>query len=78
MPIDRFRDISAMIDRATETSVSPAVAIEVGRPEGALWRHAAGRLTYDDDAPAATLETIFDLASLTKVVATTSLVMRAV
>ena len=78
MPIDRFRDISAMIDRATETRVSPAVAIEIGRPEGALWRHASGRLTYDDDAPAATPETIFDLASLTKVVATTSLVMRAV
>jgi CubicO group peptidase (beta-lactamase class C family) len=35
-------------------------------------------LTYDPSAGAATPETIFDLASLTKVIATTSLVMRHV
>ena len=42
-----------------------------------LWRHAFGRLTYAHDAPSATVDTVFDLASLTKVIATTSLVMRA-
>ena len=43
-----------------------------------LWRAAFGRLTYADDAPRATEETIFDIASLTKVIATTTLVMQAV
>ena len=39
---------------------------------------AAGRLTYDEDGAAVTPSTIYDLASLTKVIATTTLVMRRV
>lgn len=56
----------------------PAACIEVGRASDPLWRAAFGTLTYDADAPAVTRDTIFDLASLTKVIATTTLVMRAV
>jgi CubicO group peptidase (beta-lactamase class C family) len=56
----------------------PAAVVEVGNAAGVLWREAFGRLTYDRAAPVATDSTIFDLASLTKVIATTSLVMRAV
>jgi len=55
----------------------PAAVVEVGRSRGPLWREAFGRLTYDANAPATRLDTVFDLASLTKVIATTSLVMRA-
>ncbi len=56
----------------------PAAAVEVGRMEGPLWRRSFGALTYEPDAREATVDTIFDLASLTKVIATTTLVMRAV
>ena len=42
------------------------------------WRYACGRLTYDGDAAPAVLDTVFDLASLTKVLATTTLLMRLV
>ena len=42
-----------------------------------MWRHAAGALSYGGDA-AATADTVFDLASLTKVLATTTVVMRLV
>ena len=42
-----------------------------------LWRRALGFLTYEPSAGLATADTIFDLASLTKVIATTSLAMRA-
>lgn len=56
----------------------PAAVAEVGTRTGRLWTLAAGTLTYDPGAVAATPETIFDLASLTKVIATTSLVMRHV
>lgn len=56
----------------------PAVVCEVGRCAGPVWRYAAGRQSYDDDAGAVDEATIFDLASLTKVIATTSLVMRQV
>jgi CubicO group peptidase (beta-lactamase class C family) len=40
-----------------------------------LWREAFGHLTYDPTAPPAREDTVFDLASLTKVLATTPLVM---
>ena len=63
---------------AIERHVFPAASVEVGRVDDVLWRDAFGRLTYADDAPGATIDTIFDLASLTKVIATAPLVMRAV
>ena len=50
----------------------PGAAVEVGSARQVRWREAFGRLTYDQDAPATTPETIFDLASLTKVIATTT------
>jgi CubicO group peptidase (beta-lactamase class C family) len=56
----------------------PAAAIEVGRRDTVLWRDAFGTLTYDTGAPATDTSTIFDLASLTKVVATATLVMQAI
>ena len=56
----------------------PAASVEVGRVAGPVWRRAFGTLTYDPYAPETTDGTIFDLASLTKVIATTTLAMRAV
>lgn len=56
----------------------PAAAIEVGRAAGPIWREAFGRLRYDADAAATTPDTVFDLASLTKIIATASFVMRHV
>jgi CubicO group peptidase (beta-lactamase class C family) len=74
----RFVDARALLEGACRTRACPAAVVEVGRASGAVWRAAFGRLTYAPDAPPATLETIFDLASLTKVVATASIAMRAV
>ncbi len=54
----------------------PAAAIEVGTDLAVLWRDAFGTLLYDTSAPAATPDTIFDLASLTKAIVTTTLAMR--
>jgi CubicO group peptidase (beta-lactamase class C family) len=56
----------------------PAATVEVGRLSGPIWRRAFGALTYEPYAPDTTDDTVFDLASLTKVIATTTLVMRAV
>ncbi|MEW5982868.1 MAG: serine hydrolase [Acidobacteriota bacterium] len=58
--------------------VFPAAAIEAGGAGGPVWSHAVGRLTYADDAPPATAETVFDLASLTKVIATATVAMNLV
>ena len=65
-----------LVAEATAARAFPAAAIEVGRHDGALWEWAHGRFTYADDSPPVTSETLFDLASLTKVIATTALAMR--
>jgi CubicO group peptidase (beta-lactamase class C family) len=56
----------------------PAATVSVGRSSGALWEEAFGRLTYDAGAARCTDDTIFDLASLTKVISTAGIAMRLV
>ena len=56
----------------------PAAAVEVGSREAVYWRDAVGRLSWNPDTPETTRDTIFDLASLTKVISTTTLAMKAV
>lgn len=56
----------------------PAASVEVGSREAVLWREAFGTLTYSDVSDPATPDTIFDLASLTKVISTATLAMRAI
>jgi CubicO group peptidase (beta-lactamase class C family) len=74
----RFGSVAALIGHAIERRAFPGAAIEVGNATGPLWRHAAGTLSYDADALPVSEETIYDLASLTKVIATATLAMRAV
>ena len=59
-------------------SAFPAAVVEVGRHDRVEWEEAFGTLTRDPDSALANLDNIFDLASLTKVIATTTLVMTAV
>jgi len=67
-----------VLDDALADGAFPAATIEVGRTAGPMWAEAFGRLTNDPDAASATPETVFDLASLTKVITTTSLILRLV
>jgi CubicO group peptidase (beta-lactamase class C family) len=67
-----------VIARAIASRAFPAATIEVGRRDRVLWQAAFGRLTYAEDAPATTTGTVFDLASLTKVIATSTMAMRAI
>ena len=67
-----------LLESAQAAKAFPAAAIEVGRRDGVVWQHATGRLTYAPDASPATTDTIFDLASLTKVIATAPLLMQLV
>jgi CubicO group peptidase (beta-lactamase class C family) len=61
---------AAIADRAT-----PGAAIAVGRDGRVVVRKAYGRTDWAAGAPAATDSTLYDLASLTKVVATTTAAM---
>ena len=75
---ERFAAAAALLRESTAAGAFPAASVEVGRAAGPLWRDATGRLTYEADALPADRDTIFDLASLTKVIATTTLAMRAI
>ncbi len=68
----------ALIERAIADRAFPGAVIETGTSERVIWRQAFGRLTYAPDAEPAREDTIFDLASLTKVIATATIAMRAV
>jgi len=67
-----------LLESAISTHAFPGAVVEVGRQHDVIWREPFGSLTYLPDAPPVTEHTIYDLASLTKVIATSSLAMRAV
>src|SRR5687768_9134885 len=67
----------AILYRAIDSRIFPAAIAEVGDSGRALWREAFGTLAFDDPSRA-TEATIFDLASLTKPLATTSVIMQLV
>ena len=73
-----FTDTASILASAAASRVFPGAVIEVGTSAHAQWTHAIGALTYEDGAVPSAPDTVFDLASLTKVLATTSLVMRLV
>ncbi len=73
-----FPGARALLLDGSQTRVFPAAVLEVGSRHALEYREAFGVLHYGPTAPATEPETIFDLASLTKVIATTTLAMRLV
>jgi CubicO group peptidase (beta-lactamase class C family) len=74
----RFTAARDVLTEAIHERAFPAAVVEVGTATDVLWREPFGRLSYDADAAATAEDTIFDLASLTKVIATTPLAMQHV
>lgn len=74
----RFDRTAHVLDAARGAGAFSAVTAEVGSVAGTAWTYAAGQLSRDAGAPAVDKRTIFDLASLTKVLATTTLGARLV
>ena len=65
--------IDAILDRAITARVFPGAVVEAGRANGTLFTRTAGSLTYDPEAAPVGARTIYDLASLTKVIGTAAL-----
>ncbi len=74
----RLEQAVALLEKAAAEGVTPGGVLLVARRGSVVLEQAAGRLTYEDGAPAVALSTIYDLASLTKVIATTTLMMRRI
>jgi CubicO group peptidase (beta-lactamase class C family) len=68
--------VARLLDGAIERGAFPCAVAEIGTPAGSVFQHATGRLAGDGDSPPASPETVFDLASLTKVMATATLCLR--
>lgn len=73
-----FRAAREVLRAAASARVFPGAVVEFGTATRPIWQEAVGALTYAGDAAPARLDTVYDLASLTKVVATASVAMRAV
>lgn len=73
-----FVRVTSIVADAVAARAFPCASIEIGSHTEVIWRTATGRFTYDPDAPEATPDTIFDLASLTKVLASTTIALQHV
>jgi CubicO group peptidase (beta-lactamase class C family) len=71
MSTTRLRDIDRAILQGLAAGGYPGVVVAVGRREGIVWRRGFGRVTWSMlSAPVTPMETVYDIASLTKVAAT--------
>jgi len=76
MSAARLATIDRVVERGIRAGGYPGAAVVVGRKGAAVWEKGFGRLGWTSDAGSVVPErTIYDLASLTKVVGTTTAVM---
>lgn len=73
-----FRPVEAIANRAVQEKLFPGATIAVIHHGRTVFHQAFGRQTYDASSPATDTTTIYDIASLTKAVVTTGIVMQLV
>src|SRR6476661_4135977 len=72
---ERLGRMDVVVAASIEKKELPGAVVLVARHGKAVWRKAYGARAVEPQREAMTLDTIFDLASLTKVVATTTSIM---
>lgn len=75
---ERYERAATLLRDAISERIFPGAVAEVGSRSGIEWRMCAGHLSFDADAAATSPQTVYDLASLTKPLATTSVAMNLV
>jgi CubicO group peptidase (beta-lactamase class C family) len=76
MSSERLAKIDHVIQRGISAGGYPGASVVVGRRGAAVWQKGFGRLSWGQSSTSVNAErTIYDLASLTKVVGTTSALM---
>ena len=71
----QFAHAFAIVRKAIEQRAFPGAALAATHNGALVASQGFGRFTYDDDSPSVGAETIFDVASLTKVLATSAIAM---
>lgn len=73
-----FTRVDSIIENAISDSIFPGATIIVGTKDRILYQNSYGHYTYDKSSPQDENSSMFDLASLTKVFATTMCMMKLV
>ena len=76
MSAERLETIDRVVQRGLDAGGYPGAAVVVGRRGATVWQRGYGHLGWTADSPAVLPDrTIYDLASLTKVIGTTTAAM---
>ncbi|MES1244843.1 MAG: serine hydrolase domain-containing protein [Acidobacteriota bacterium] len=75
VPSTRFAEVDRLLETYRERGAFPGGVLAVGDRNGLIHLHPFGRLSYAPDARPVEAGTLYDLASLTKAVATTTMAM---
>ena len=71
-----FPRAARLLEEAIAGRVFPGAAVEIGRRAGGIGSLVRGSLTFASGSPAVSHATVYDLASLTKVLATSAVMVR--
>jgi CubicO group peptidase (beta-lactamase class C family) len=76
MSAERLETIDRVVQRGLDAGGYPGASVVVGRNGAVVWQKGFGHLGWTPDSPAVAADkTIYDLASLTKVIGTTTAAM---
>jgi serine-type D-Ala-D-Ala carboxypeptidase len=76
MSARRLEAIDRVVSRGITAGGYPGAAVVVGRKGAVVWERSFGRLSWETSSPHVTTDgTIYDLASLSKVIGTTTAIM---
>src|SRR5205085_10398351 len=75
MSAERLAQIDQVVQQSIERKETPGAVVLVGRRGREVWRRAYGARAVEPAREGMTTDTIFDLASLTKIVATATSIM---
>lgn len=70
-----FAQVDSLMEKAVQDSAFPGGVLLVGYKDKIVFHKAYGKYTYESGSPSFTLETMFDLASVSKVIGTTTAAM---
>jgi CubicO group peptidase (beta-lactamase class C family) len=73
----QLRPAFDVIESAVKDKAFPGATLAIGY-KGKVSLHAFGKLSYDEKAPSVNMDTMYDIASLTKVVGTTTIAEKLV
>ena len=75
---EQFKPIAEITDKAISERKTPGAVVLIGNREKIIYRRAFGYRSLEPEKLPMTVDTVFDIASLTKVIATTTAVMQLV